>query len=506
MTLFKLSLLSASILLSQQAFSLEASDVTVKQLMARTIKLEQALTQLKRKQEALPAQVQVTKGTLNTPAGYISTPLSVHTLAGKQDDVTFSPSALMAGDYVLTYIAGMPVVTSPYLGQRPAFDGSDFITNISSINQDVRLMMHRNAVSRGLKKLGYPQPNSPILALSGAIEPVTWHSKSYAGNSSWDMDLGTAKLDIAAALNSWVEGYFSFSYDSSPPAVSGSRVSNSSVRLGKGFVNIGNLDHSPVYFTAGQLYVPFGRYSSSMISAPIPMGMARTMARTMIVGFRHQQATGLYGAAFGFKSDTTNCSRATYGVNLGYDFNASSMRGEVGISLMNSMNEAGGMQSASGSAGQFAGFGASASTEAVNKVPAIDLHANVNVDAFGFSAEWVSATQAFRQVDLSFNQRGAKPQSINIEGAYTFKLKNKPASTGVDYGWSRQSLALGLPHQRVSAVFNVSMWRDTVQSIEVRHDMDYGTSDQAAGAGSTVNRVGSGKSANTVTAQLGVYF
>jgi hypothetical protein len=58
----------------------------------------------------------------------------------------------------------------------------------------------------------------------------------------------------------------------------------------------------------------------------------------------------------------------------------------------------------------------------------------------------------------------------------------------------------------VAAVFNISLWRDTVESIEVRHDVDYRTTSQGAGIGSTAVTQGTGKSANTVTAQLGIYF
>ena len=56
------------------------------------------------------------------------------------DSVEFYPTALIADKHIVTYIAGTPVVTSPYLGARPAFDGSDYIVNVSSINRDVRLM------------------------------------------------------------------------------------------------------------------------------------------------------------------------------------------------------------------------------------------------------------------------------------------------------------------------------------------------------------------------------
>ena len=164
------------------------------------------------------------------------------------------------------------------------------------------------------------------------------------------------------------------------------------------------------------------------------------------------------------------------------------------------------MQGTPNAAGQFGGFGASIASEAVKKIPALDVHANINFDAISFAAEWVSATTTFRSADLSYNLRGAKPQALNMEGAFTFKIKNKPASIAAGYGWSNQALALGMPKHRLAAVLNVSIWRDTVESIEFRHDVDYATSNQGSGIASAAPTKGSGRSSNTITAKLGIYF
>lgn len=483
----------------------------IEQLSKEAVALQQQIKQLQQEQYQKAKHKQNTNDKKSTRARqHMSLPISVHVLNAKPELISFQPSALMAGNHILTYIAGVPVVSSPYLGSRPAFDGSDLIVNISSINQDVRLMMQRNAFVHGLKELGYPEPDTPVIAISGKIEPYAFTGKPYQGRRQWDLDLGSAELNVAAAVNSWVEGFFSFAYDASPPALGGRRINNSTVRLGKGFLNVGNLDRSPFYFTAGQLYVPFGRYSSSMVSAPLPMIMSRTMARTMILGFRHQQHEGLFGALFGFKSDTTQGNRLTGGVNLGYDFAHQSKRGEIGVSLISSINDAGGMQNTPLPSGQFGGFGVNSTTEAVKKVPAIDLHANINVDAVNLSAEWVRVAHAFRQADLSFNDKGASPQSLNLEAAYTFKVDKKPASIGAGYSWSSEALALGMPKQRLAAVFNVSLWRDTVQAVEFRHDIDYSTSASASGinnnGGVATATRGTGRHSNTLTAQFGIYF
>jgi hypothetical protein len=442
------------------------------------------------------------------PHHFHSQAVTIHTFDEAPSLMDYHPAALMVGDHVLTYIAGTPVVTSPYLGERPAFDGSDLIINISSINQDVRLMAQRMLLYKHLSADGYNLPETPIIALSGSLVPygmITWPMN---GGQTGDFDLGSAELDIAIALNEWVEGFIGISYDSAPPFTGMvQRVSNSNFRLGKGFVNVGNLDKTPFYMTAGQIYVPFGRYSSSMISSPFPLAMARTKTRVFQLGYRQHVNHGLFAAAYGFKSDTTYGNSANGGVNLGYDLLSDKVRGQFGVSYINNIADAEGMQNTGGGTGDFLGFGATTANENVRKTAAFDVNAYVLIGNYGLTAEWVTATDDFRVEDLSYNLQGAKPQAGNFEISYSFTGASKPTSIAVGYGFTRQALALGLPKQRFSGVLNVSWWRDTVQSLEYRHDIDYGSNNTAGGRGTGVSAMtGTGHNSDTITAQFGLYF
>lgn len=245
-----------------------------------------------------------------------STQITVHALEAHPESMRFYPTALVADNHVVTYIAGTPVVSSPYLGARPAFDGSDYIVNISSINRDIRLMQQRRRLYRAYQSIGYPVPSMPIISLSGKSEPVGVINNSYNGHTDADLTLGSSELNVAAAVNSNVEAYIALAYDESPPEI-GPRINNSSFNLNLGFVNIGNLDRSPIYFTAGQLYVPFGRYSSSMISSPLPLMLSRTKTRPFILGYKSQEDTGLFAATYLYRSDTTLGKSGVGGVNLG---------------------------------------------------------------------------------------------------------------------------------------------------------------------------------------------
>ena len=441
-----------------------------------------------------------------------NSPVSVKVINGHPESVEFNPVALMADGHVVADIAGTPVVTSPYLGARPAFDGSDYIVNISSINRDIRLMQQRRRLYQSYDRMGYPRPSLPIVTLSGKVEPIgVWH-QSGIGAGTGDWNLGSGELDSAAAINDKVEAYLAFAYDASPPSVGGPRVNNSNVFLNMGFVNIGDLDESPLYFTAGQLYAPFGRFSTAMVSAPLTMIMARTRTRPIILGYKSQQDSGPFAATYAYKSDTSLGNSAVGGLNLGYVFNTGYAAGELGASIISSLDDAGGMQNTGSAEGTtFGGFASSTNgNELVHKVPGIGVHGSLGYDRYSLTAEWVSSMGRFRAQDLSFNGRGAQPQAAQIEGGATFMAFDKPSSIGVGYQWSKDTLALNLPQQRINGVFNISIWKDTIESLEYRHDINFGTNQFANGAAPigtvNANTYGAGGASDTLLAQIGVFF
>ncbi|HHT0594363.1 TPA: LbtU family siderophore porin [Legionella anisa] len=503
--------------LQKQAQQLQAQlDLLQKEMLSQKVKHSSSQSKIKPKKQDPKAHVKHGKKhehdqvKQDNMVKYHSSTVSVHTPEEHPESVGFYPTALVAESRVVTYVAGTPVVASPYLGDRPAFDGSDYIVNISSINRDIRLMQQRRRLYRAYRNMGYPIPNRPIIALSGKAEPVGMLNSDYVGGTNVDLTLGSSELDVAAALNQNVEAYIAIAYDSSPPEV-GPRINNSAFNLNMGFVNIGNLDKTPYYFTAGQLYVPFGRYSSSMISSPLTLDMARTKTRPFIIGYKSQEDTGPFVSTYIYRSDTMLGRAGVGGVNGGYVFGFDKMSGEIGASYISSINDAAGMQNTAANPGTFGGFGSLLNgNELVRKTEAVDVYGNMAYDRFNFAAELVGTIEAFRAQDLSFNGHGAKPQALQTEIDMTFRVFNRPASVGVGYQRTREALALNLPEHRFIGVFNISIWKDTVESIEYRHEIDYGSNDFANGAAPAglVNAptIGTGGTADTVAAQIGVYF
>ena len=187
------------------------------------------------------------------------------------------------------------------------------------------------------------------------------------------------------------------------------------------------------------------------------------------------------------------------------------VNGDFGVGFIETLADSLGMQSNNANIGLFGGFASPTNgNEMIKKIPGIDFHGNVSFDRYNVTAEWLEATQSFRAQDLSFNGVGALPRAGQLETSMTFRVFNKPATLGAGYQWTQQALALNLPQKRILGVFNISLWKDTVESLEYRHDIDYNINQYANGAApvGVVNAptVGSGKTADTVTLQIGVYF
>lgn len=518
--LFILAMVSASPILAANPNNAQIN-LKIQRLQQQALELQKELDQLqlqlakhtpdKRKSKPKNQVHPKTKSKLHSRPGIHNSHVYVHTIDGQPESVELYPTALLAEGQVVTYIAGTPVITAPYLGSRPAFDGSDYIVNIPSINRDVRLMQQRRKLFRAYRSMGYPVPNTPIIALSGKAEPIGSTGRNYNQDVSNDWDLGSAELNAAAALNNLVEAYVALSYDPSPYAFSNQRIANSSVGLGMGFVNIGDLDQSPYYLTAGQIYVPFGRFSSNMISAPLTAILGRTKSRPVILGYQSQTNSGPYAAIFGFKADTTYGDSGVGGFNFGYTYSTRDTNGEIGASFISSIDNAGGMQANGAGPNIFGGFSSLTNgNEYVKAIPAVDVHGILRFDRYNLTAEWVSSIGNFRTADLSFNGHGAQPQALQLEAGSTFMAFNKPSSFALGYQWSKDSLALRLPEHRISGVFNISIWKDTVESLEYRHDIDFKKGQFANGAapfGSVnANTYATGRASDTLLAQIGVYF
>ena len=470
----------------------QAQAVTNQTLQSEVSQLQKEVAALKR-QSANGSGVQSRKS--HAPAG------TANPDSNFQDYLPFDPD-----------VPGQAYVSSgPYIGVPITFSGTSLIVNSPNVNTDAQLLtIRKNIINQLNSTLGESglQPSHSHVLLSGVIEGQVDAIKRGGSSSTTDIDVTNVSLDTTIfGPSDWILGFVELSYNNGTPmqdvyvSTSNYRVANSRVLVNKAFVTIGNFTCSPIYFTFGQFYAPFGTYSTVMVSDVLTKLIGRTKVRALELGWMQQAVNSFYGSVYIFRGDSHVGSVPMVkngGVNLGYKFDLGFMTGNVGGGVIGNIADSGGMQ---------LGTGFQYYERIVHRVPAYNLRASFGIGKhLDLIAEYVTATNRFSPLDMSFNGHGAKPSAIELEAAVSFEVFDKPSSIGIGYGHANQALAMGIPNVRESLVFNTSWWRNTLQSLELRHDREYAASYVATGAGNVPVPQETGRSDNAITAQFDYYF
>ncbi|MBU0744236.1 MAG: LbtU family siderophore porin [Gammaproteobacteria bacterium] len=414
-------------------------------------------------------------------------------------------------DYMVEmYAHGPAVVTSPALGvRRSADDASDLMVKLPSINEDLVLLKLRQKMDNYAIENHVPIPDRPIIALSGGVEGQIKDSYAYNRTDKTDFNLSWAELDVVGEAGPWATAMLTLSHDGTKLNNS-TRVRNSRIRVDQGFVTVGQLNKFPLYFTLGQLYLPFGGYSSYGITDPSTKTLGRVKDQAAVLGFSWN---GITAQAFGYPGETNGAATSKSnifqhaGFNLGYEYSKDKFKVNIAGSIIGNLAESDGMQtnvySASNTDRTIVG-----SETLNNRICGVDGRIKASYDMFTVLAEYVGATKKFNSNDLSFNGQGAKPQAFSAEGVVEFSIKGKPNNFSLGYGQTWQALALNLPKHNFFVEYGVSLVKNTILSFEYRHDINYGWNDVAKGNG-TLPQVmvdGVGRHSNSIIGQLGIYF
>src|SRR5262249_15139131 len=109
----------------------------------------------------------------------------------------------------------------------------------------------------------------------------------------------------------------------------------------------------------------------------------------------------------------------------------------------------------------------------VHRAPAFNAHGEFELGPWTFITEYVGTVRSFDAANVTYNDVGASPKALHLELNRKFDLLEKPANVSVAYGHSWKALAIGLPAQRYSFVFNVSPFKNTVLSIQLSRGKNY---------------------------------
>lgn len=392
------------------------------------------------------------------------------------------------------------VTTSPTLGLRSAHHGQDLVVNFSSLNEDLRLLEQRSLFQ---KQRNVEDLSRPLVELSGVIRGGVQYKNAFDGSNSTDITLIDAEIDAFIEASRWVSGFISFAYDSGMPAYNSTvinpgsgynKLSWSNVYLRRAFITVGDLTQSPVYGSIGQMYMPFGKYSSWLVSPALTKQLGKTSGRAIDVGFKGEDyvatAFVMHGDARDTNENTINDHINVWGGNvektlqLGKDNKLT-----VGAGYSNNIADSEGVLSVLGTT--TAMYGA-LTYNVQNLVPAYDLYAKLEfADNWAVSAEYIDSTKDI--VSSSVVGNLGSPSALHLELDHFAYVGALPLSMAIGYGHTSDFKYF--PQDSYQAAVSTYIWKDTIQSLEFRHLKAYAGTESIASF-----------SRNYLTAVFSMYF
>ena len=384
----------------------------------------------------------------------------------------------------------------PYSHKRAALSSSDLVINVPTLRQDARLLLLQQKLEKECHELGLALPEIPQLVFGGKLEGQTSYSSTNAGSRNPNINFSSADFNIYIQANPLISGYMTIDYD--PDELrDGSRVF-----MNRAFIMIGDLNRSSFYVSIGQVYVPFGRYSSMMVTTPVTQSLGRTRARAVTMGYQQTGANSFHSEFYVYQGLTSNFSHGNHnsecGTDTGYEFINGDRKigGEIGTSFISNLADSHGIQTT-----------AFLDHETLrHRVPALGIYGSLTIKPVFFTMEYISAIKSFDINDVSFAERGAYLTAFHAEANCTFKTGFALSSLGIGYGHTRQALAIGLPQDRCSVFYNVSIWKDTNFAFEYRHDVNYTHNVIITSTTNPTLVKKLNDSNNVVTAQFDLYF
>jgi len=328
---------------------------------------------------------------------------------------------------------------------------------------------------------------SDKITLSGAIEieacyeSIDYDDSAQSDEDNSDITLATVELGVDVDLVKHVSGHILLLWeeDDTEP-----------MDVDEAFITLNGEDVLPLYLTVGKMYVPFGDFSSNMISDPLTLELGETRESSALVGF---DINGVYGSIYAFNGDIEEADDDNdnhvdnFGVTVGYAVENDSMTLDAGICYINNLLDSDGLSDSFDESVEEADE-AGIVLELNDYVGGFGAHIVAELGSLNLIAEYVGAID-----DIEYLVDGVKVEedairSWNLEAGYTFELLGKETVVAAAYQGTDNAGDF-LPESRFVACIGAGIFDYTSLALEIAHD-EYETDDEA----------------DIVTAQLAIEF
>jgi hypothetical protein len=260
---------------------------------------------------------------------------------------------------------------------------------------------------------------------------------------------------------------------------------------------LGDTNESPLYFTLGYQYLPFGMYQPYSLTGSLTKELEEVQSTLLGLGYQQSDFYGLL-YLYGQSGKVNNESRrippdgSNHGLELGYhwkDFH-NGFQGHLTylsnfreISLINNL-----------------------SPKNLNRIDALSTHLNYYHGQYGALVDYVFSTGKFNSASMSYDNNDASPRAAFAEAYVRFHTNTLPSSIGLGYGRSWETLALQMPHYRLLTNYAILLNKHLSMQLQYTLAHNYGSSHTGTmnRNGTTFNNTGNDKTSHTIQAQMSI--
>jgi len=292
---------------------------------------------------------------------------------------------------------------------------------------------------------GGERPWFERVEFSGLMQIDAKHASPENGDDTSDVTAHKLELGMEADINDWVRADLLLKYEEDTD--NDGEVEFENVRLTIADPN------GPWFVEAGQYVLPFGVFTSYMLSDPITKELGETLDSALQVGVTNGMFTGSIYTFQGDRQDTLTNFGASASVNL----ESESATLSAQLSYLNDLAESNAIVD-----GGWVSAGA-------DKVGAWVLSAELGVGDLHFVAEYLAAMDEFADAG------GDKPRVYNLEAAYDFAAMGKDAyvALGIQGARDAEHAVWELPEKRVLGTVAMEVVKDTWLGLELKRDKDF---------------------------------
>jgi hypothetical protein len=296
------------------------------------------------------------------------------------------------------------------------------------------------------------------VTLSGVVEVEAGFNDGIMGDDTVaesDIALATMELAVDAEISEFSAAHVLFLYEDEE---------NDNLRLDEATITLGQVN--PLYLTAGRMYVPFGDYTSRMISDPLTLEMGETREDALLVGVK---AAGFHASLYAFNGAVDNGGDDEiehFGATAGFAFESETASVDVGAGWISNIRDSDGISGAPGGGPIVGG----------DYIAGYAAHLLTTLGPVTLIGEYVGADD-----EINGPGTNSRISAYGVEAGVSFPLAGKEGSFAVGYQLSDEAQWAGLPERRIVATLAAEIFAGTALALEWRNDEDYDLADDGTG-------------------------